>query len=143
MEQATLHIIYNGTYKATIGKTILLALAGSTYDPTLYMAPAKLSGADMRVQRIKLAGTKKRPVVWIECELVNSRDKANISGIITIADYDAATRLGEIYNPKHITREIAISRLREAKELFEMGIYSEAEFNKEKAKFAPFIRPTP
>ena len=130
--------IYNGTHAATVGKAVLVGLGGVN-DPTMYMAPASLSGAEMQVIRIKLAGTKKRPIIWMECELVNARDKANFSGIITVADYDAAIRLNEIYNPNHITREIAMGKLREAKELLDMGVYSQDQFNEVKEKYTPYV----
>ena len=130
--------IYNGTYTATVGKA-MLAGAGGTADPTLYMAPGSLAGAEMTIQRIKLGGTKQRPVIWMECELADAKDRANISGVITIADYDAAVRLGEIYNPNFITRDMAIAKLREAKELLEMGIYTPEQFEEVKAKYAPHV----
>jgi hypothetical protein len=130
--------IYNGTYAATVGKA-MLAGAGGTADPTLYMAPGSLAGAEMTIQRIKLAGTKKRPVIWMECELADAKDRANISGVITVADYDAAMRLGEIYNPNFITREIAIAKLREAKELLDMGVYTPEQFEEVKTKYGPYV----
>ncbi len=126
--------LYNGTYAATVAK----ALTGSA-DPRVYMAPANLSGAEIRVTKIKLAGTRRRPVVWMECDLVNARDKTNLSGTVTIADYDIAARSGEIYSAKHITREIAIAKLREAKELLEMGVYDQAQFEAVKEKYSPYV----
>jgi hypothetical protein len=127
--------IFNGTYAATVSKMLLLGAA----DPTLYQAPGTLSGSEMKVIRIKLDGTNKRPVVWMECELINSREKANLSGVITISDYDMAMNAGEIYNPAHITRDIAIQRIREAKELFDLGLISGEEFEATKVKYAPYI----
>ena len=137
--------VYNGTYAASVGKMVGLGfvsgLAGQTLDPALFMAPASLSGAEIRVLRMKLGGTKKRPVVWMECELVSLKDKANSSGIITIADYDDSIRAGEIYNPNFITREIAIGKLMEAKGLLDMGVYTAEQFDEVKAKYARFVTP--
>lgn len=127
--------IYNGTYAATVAKLALAALADD-YDPLFYSAPGTLSGSEMKVIRIKLDGTKKRPVVWMECELVNSREKANLSGIITISDYDLAMRAEEIYNPDHVTRDIAIQRIKEAKDLLDLGLITQEEFDAEKLKYA-------
>ena len=130
--------VYNGTHAGTVGKMVMAGLAGEV-DPALYMAPATLSGAEMRVTRMKLAGPRKRSVVWMECELVNSRDKKNVTGILTIADYETAIRSGEVYNPNHITREIAIERLKEAKDLLDMGVYTQDQFEAEKEKYAKFL----
>ncbi|MEE2751872.1 MAG: hypothetical protein VX519_10610 [Myxococcota bacterium] len=130
--------VYNGTYGATVAKAILAGLGG-TSDPTIYMAPASLQGAEIQVSKIKLAGTKRKPIIWMECALVSAKDKANFSGVITISDYDAAMRLGEIYNPNFVTREIAIAKIREAKELLELGIYTDKQFEEIKAKYVLYI----
>lgn len=137
--------VYNGTYSATVGKMVGLGLAaglaGQALDPALFMAPASLSGAEIRVIRMKLGGTRNRPVVWMECELLNTKEKANFSGIITIADYDTAMRSGEIYNPNFITRDIAVARLLEARNLLEIGVYTQAQFDAMKAKYGPYVAP--
>jgi hypothetical protein len=130
--------LLNGTQGATVAKAVLAGVGGIT-DPTMYMAPASLRGAEIEVSKIKLAGTKKRPIIWMECSLVNAKDKANFSGVITISDYDAAIRMGEIYNPNFVTREIAIAKIREAKELLDLEIYTAEQFEEIKTKFAPYI----
>lgn len=134
--QSYFKYIFNGTYAATVTKMLL---SGASIDPLLYQAPGTLAGSEMKIIRIKLDGTKKRPVVWMECELVNSREKANFSGVITISDYDLAMRAGEIYNPAHITRDIAIQRIKEAKELLDLGLITQEQFDAEKAKYASHI----
>jgi len=116
--------IFNGTYKATVGKMLLVGLGGVN-DPTVYQAPASLSGVDVQVNRIKLGGTKRRPVIWMECGLISSKDKA--------------ARAGEIYNPNFISRDIAIQRLLEAKQMLDIGVYTQAQFDAEKAKYAPSL----
>jgi hypothetical protein len=134
--------VYNGTQSATMAKAVMLALAGNV-DPSLYMAPLSLAGAEVQVARMRLGGTKKRPSVWAECELVNSGEKANTSGIITVGDVDVAIRLGEVSSPKYITREIAIARLREAHDLLDLEVYTQQQYDAEKAKYLPYIQPTP
>ena len=61
--------------------------------------------------------------------------------MVTIADYDTAARSGEIYSAKHITREIAIAKLKEAKELLDMGLYTQAQFDATKEKYRPYVTP--
>jgi hypothetical protein len=132
--------IYNGTQSATMGKMVLVAL-GTTPDPALYMAPQSIAGTQVRVQRMKLAGTKKKPIVWAECEFVNTAERKNASGIITVGDVDLALRLGEVASDKLITREAAIQRLKEAKDLLDIGAYSQAQFDADKARYMPYIAP--
>jgi hypothetical protein len=131
--------VYNGTYAATVSKAALGALAGSA-DPALLLAPASLQGAELKVARIKLAGTRKSPILWMECELANRKDKANMSGIVTIADFDLAARNGEVANPNQITRELAIQKIKEAKELLDAGVYTQEQFDATKAKYMPYIQ---
>jgi hypothetical protein len=130
--------IYNGKQAATMAKAVLAGLSGAP-DPAMYMAPQSLAGAEVRVTALKLAGTKRRPYVWAECEFVNTADRENISGFITIGNVDDAVRLGEIVSPENITRDYAIQKLREAKELLDMGGYTEEQFEAEKAKYAPYV----
>jgi hypothetical protein len=132
--------VYNGTYMATVAKAALAGIGG-TSDPTIFMAPASLSGSEIRVTRIKLAGTKRRPVIWMECELVNAKDKANLSGVITISDYDSAIRLNEVYNSRFVTRDIAIAKIREAKSLLDLGVYTSEQFEEVRTQYMPFISP--
>jgi hypothetical protein len=130
--------IYNGTQTATMAKAILAGMYG-TMMPSLYMAPLSLAGTDVRVTRIRLAGTRKRPYVWAECTFVNSSDRKNASGIITIGDVDKALRMGEVTSPEHVTREVAIQKLKEAKELLDLGILTKAQYEAEKARYLPFV----
>jgi hypothetical protein len=130
--------IYNGTQSATMGKEILAGLSG-TPDPAVYMAPRTLSGTEVRVTHMKLAGTKKRPIVWAECEFVNRAEKQNNSGFITIGNLDLAFRLGEATSPKYITRDFAVQKVKEAKDLLDIGVYTQEQFDAEKAKYLPYI----
>lgn len=132
--------VYNGTQAATMAKAVTLAVSGNV-DPALFMAPQSIAGTEVQVVRIKLAGTKKRPVVWAECKFVNESDKKNASGIVTVGDVDEAVRLGEVVSPEHMTRDLAIARLKEAKELLDIGAYTQDQFDAERAKYLPYIAP--
>ena len=48
---------------------------------------------------------------------------------------------GEIVDPNVISREEAIKRLKEAKELLDMGVYTQEQFDAEKTKYMKFIQP--
>ena len=82
--------IYNGSMGSTIWKAMLVP------DPLILNAPGTMQGVDVRVQRVHLGGMKRKPYVWAECEVTNSREAGNISGIVTIWDLDLAIRFGEI-----------------------------------------------
>lgn len=138
VESGYFGFVYNGTYAATVSKAALGALAGT--DPALVLAPASLQGAEVKVVRIKLAGTRKSPILWMECELANRKDRANVSGVVTVADFDLAARNGEIVNPNQITREMAIQKIKEAKDLLDAGVYTQEQFDATKAKYMPFIQ---
>jgi hypothetical protein len=132
--------VYNGTQAATMGKAVLSGLSGAP-DPALYMAPASLAGAEVRVVRMKLAGTKRKPTVWAECELVEAKSRANSSGIVTVSDIDLALRTQEVSSGELVTRELAIQRLKEAKDLLDIGVYTQEQFEAEKAKYLPYVAP--
>ena len=82
--------IYNGSMGSTVWKAML------SPDPLLINAPGTMQGVEVRVQRIHLGGTKRKPYVWAECAVVNTREAGNISGIVTVWDLDLALRFGEI-----------------------------------------------
>lgn len=129
--------IYNGTYAGTVSKAVIAGLGGIP-DPALFMAPSTLSGTEFKVQEIKLAGTKRNPIVYMECKVLGT-GKTNISGVITIYDFDKAFRLGEIINPNQITSEEALKKIKEAKDLLDLGIYTEQQFEDIKGKYLQFI----
>jgi hypothetical protein len=131
--------IANGTWASTIGKSVLAGIAQMP-DPALIMAPASLTGTDVRVVRMKLGGTRKHPVVWMECAFVASRESANASGLLTITDYDTAVRVGEVrLASRPLNRTEAIAHLKEAKDLLDLGVYTPERYEAEKAAMLPFL----
>ncbi|NRT15760.1 hypothetical protein HNP99_002120 [Flavobacterium sp. 28A] len=57
-----------------------------------------------------------------------------------LIDYDTALELGEIKNIKSkLTKEQAITKLKEAKELFDLGVITQAGYEKLKVELTPFI----
>ncbi|SHJ25332.1 hypothetical protein SAMN04488096_1212 [Mesonia phycicola] len=60
--------------------------------------------------------------------------------IPVLIDYDTALELGEIKNPnRKLTKEEAISKLKEAKELLELGVITQADYDKLKSEMTPLI----
>jgi hypothetical protein len=130
--------VYNGTQAATMGKAVLAGLAGVP-NPALYMAPATLQGTQVKVVRLKLAGTRGKPTVWAECEIVDQKARENRSGLVTVGDLDQALRLGEVTSDEHLTREQAIAKLEEAKKLLDLQLYTQEQYDAEKAKYSKII----
>jgi len=126
--------ILNGTEKATNGK----ALMGSE-DWEIY-APPKLAGMELQISRMQLRG-KKRTAIFVEATFVNAAQKTNGSGIVAIQDLEGALRLGELRDPNVITREVAIDKLKEAKELLDLGVYTQEQSDEVKAKYGPYVAP--
>lgn len=82
VQNAFYQTVYNGTQQATMAKAVLLGLSGNV-DPSLFMAPRSLAGSEIEVVQMKLAGSKKRPFIWVECKFVNEAERRNASGLIT------------------------------------------------------------
>jgi hypothetical protein len=58
----------------------------------------------------------------------------------TIMDLEKAIETGEVINPNAaLTREQAIAKLKEAKDLFDLGLMTEADYNLVKEKLTPII----
>ena len=58
----------------------------------------------------------------------------------TIYDYELALQSGEITNPNRLmTREEAIAKLKEAKDLMDLGLMTEADYNKLREELTPII----
>jgi|JI10StandDraft_1071094.scaffolds.fasta_scaffold16553_3 hypothetical protein len=58
----------------------------------------------------------------------------------TILDYEKAILLNEIINPNRpLTKEEAIKKLKEAKDLLDLGMISQAKFDSLKVKLSPII----
>ncbi|MBT4738569.1 MAG: hypothetical protein HOO15_05060, partial [Flavobacteriales bacterium] len=59
---------------------------------------------------------------------------------ITIIDLEEAFNIGEIINPNpSLTRPEAIRKLKESKDLFEIDMLSEEEYNQIRNKLTPII----
>lgn len=91
-----------------------------------------LSGKTVFIDKLKAWGNKRQ----------GFKIYAHFSGfglIPVLIDYDAAVETGEVINPNFISRDQAISKLREAKELMELGIITEEDYESQKQKYTPII----
>lgn len=91
------------------------------------------SGKKVKITKIYSAGRK------------NSGYKIFINfkgfGLLPVyVDYETALEVGEIVNPKgRLTREQAINKLKENKELLDLEIITQEEYNKLKEELTPII----
>lgn len=132
--------VANGSRAATTVNALMSALDGSS-DPADYMAPQSIAGAEVVVTRIKLVGSRKHPWVWAECTFVNPAEAANHSGVVTVGDLDEALGKGEVASDQFVPRHVAIARLTEAQDLMQLGVYTVAQYEAERARYLPFISP--
>jgi hypothetical protein len=92
-----------------------------------------LSGKKIKITQIKSYGTDKRGYTL----LVQFKGYGLIPVYI---DYDNALQSGEISNPKaKMTREQAIAKLKDAKELLDLQIISQAKYDSIKTRLSPIV----
>jgi hypothetical protein len=114
---------------------------GSALLATPQAAPGNITAEEVVIDKISVQHSKmsrKSPLnmfVYVRNkkfpESINSR---------TIGDYDKAVELGEVINLNDPpTREQAIMKLKESKELFELGVITQAKYDSMRAVLAPII----
>jgi len=112
-------------------------------DESQDMADISLKNTKVIVNQIKTyhRGSKKKPlyVVMVLGE-INGR-AFGIYKYLSVMDTELAIETGEILlkNPK-MTREVAMAKLKEAKELLDVELMSKEEFEELKLKLAPIIK---
>jgi len=103
----------------------------------LLLNSAGFQGTKVIVESIITRGTKKR--MGLVMDLILAENKAGISGNFSCINPSKAFQLGELINSDHITREMAISKLKEAKELLDLGLYSQSDYDALKEELTPII----
>jgi len=92
-----------------------------------------LAGKSIKIDQLKTYGTKSQ----------GFKMYAQFKGfglVPVLIDYDTALETGEIKNPNAgLTKEQAIKKLKETKELWDLGVISETEYNVIKNKLTPII----
>jgi hypothetical protein len=132
--------VANGSRATATLNMIAYGIDGSL-DPADYMAPQSIAGAEVVITRIKLVGSRKHPWVWAECSFVNGAEAANRSGVITVGDLDDALGEGEVASDQFVPKSVAIARLAQAQDLLQLGVYTAAEYEAERARYLPFAVP--
>tara|TARA_B100000579_G_scaffold400216_1_gene381698 strand:- start:889 stop:1602 length:714 start_codon:yes stop_codon:yes gene_type:complete len=106
------------------------------------MAGVSLAGEVVKIDEIKVAhkGSKKKPLrlILIMGE-INGR-AFGINKYLSVLDTDLAMSYGEILlKNKKMTRDEAIAKLKEAKDLMDLGLMSEEEFKAMRSELQPLI----
>lgn len=117
---------------------IMGALGGQA--PT--MAGINLSKETVLVEEIKVyhKGSKKKPlnVIMVLGE-INGR-AFGVNKYLTLQDAEGAIELGEVYlKNRKMTRDEALAKLKEAKDLLDLEMMSQEEYDKIKAELTPII----
>ena len=117
-----------------------LLAAGDNLGPN--NAPAKMQGEIVVISEMRVIhkGSRKKPLrVLMLLGEPNGR-AFGINKYMSVTDYEKAVIAGEIKSMNApMTREEAIAKLKETKELMELGIIEESEYNKLKKELAPII----
>ena len=122
---------YTSVYvgKITIGKAVLM---GSQL-PSL-LAPTQISLNTYVVTKI----TVNRSMGKVGATFFLKDTEAKLMPYITA--YSFSLDIGELINPNApMNKEQAITKLKEAKELFELGVMTEADFNELRTELLPII----
>ena len=106
------------------------------------MAGVSLAGEVVKIDEIKVAhkGSKKKPLrlILIMGE-INGR-AFGINKYLSVLDTDLAMSYGEILlKNRKMTRDEAIAKLKEAKDLMDLGLMSEEEFKAMRSELQPLI----
>ena len=153
----TKNLILKDGSSIKIGDTIKLGPSSSkisnTYE-TIYIGRLTIGGALMGVQPV-LASTAfeqniyvlEKAKVWrsmgntgVRIELRDPDFKSGLLGSAYLTASDYSVTRGEIINPNApMTREQAIYKLKESKDLFDLGLMNEEEYNLIKEELTPII----
>jgi hypothetical protein len=115
-----------------LGRIGLSAMTGMQY------LPQSLQGSKVVVKEIKashtsIVGSRNSPLTyWLILDYG--------SGVATILNVQAALTNGEFINPNaSMTRDQAIAKLKEQKDLLELGMISKEQFEKIKSELTPIV----
>ena len=105
-------------------------------------APAKMQGEIVVISEMRVIhkGSRKKPLrVLMLLGEPNGR-AFGINKYMSVTDYEKAVIAGEIKSKNApMTRDEAIAKLKETKELLDLGLIEEADFKKLKEELAPII----
>jgi hypothetical protein len=119
---------------------IIIGRIGSALTTGLQYLPANSSGNKVIVHNIKVSHTKLKKKSPLLARAYVKNPQLGIGSGRTIMDLEKALLLGEIINPNApLTREQAIAKLKEHKDLLDLGMINEEEFNKLRNELSPII----
>jgi hypothetical protein len=122
------------TGKYNIAKAVLI---GPPIQWGVVMIGKELIVSEMKLYHTKLS--KKSPLtvlLYVEDPTMSQMTKYS-----TILDIQAAIETGEVINPNgSLTREQAIAKLKEAKDLLDLGMMKQTEFDTLREKLTPIIK---
>ncbi len=117
---------------------IMNAMAGESKDN----ASGEMQGEIVVINEMKVRhkGSKKKPLALVILLGEPNGRAFGINKYMSVTDYEKAVIAGEIKSANApMTREEAIAKLKEAKDLLDLGIIELAEYEKLKAKLTPII----
>ena len=123
----------------TFDGNMAMAVFGGT---TMYL-PSTTTGEELIVEEISLgkATLKKTSPRIVRVFAKNTTGGVNIVAGRTIMDLEKALLIGEIIDPNApLTKEEAIAKLIESKDLLELELLSQDEYDKLKSELSPIIR---
>lgn len=117
-----------------IGKYSVMSAMGASYFGNTF------SQTEILVERIRVYRTKKTIQVIIDFTKKDGTNTA-MGKYGSILNLEKAISMGEIINPNSpMTRAEAIAKLKESKDLLELEMMTQEEYDKLKSKLAPIIR---
>jgi len=126
--------------KVSAGMGALMSM-GNVETP---MAPENFEGRSAIIDKIKVfhKGNKKKPLnVILELVEPNGNSFISLTKRLSVTDTEFALKYGEVINPNApLNREQAISKLKEAKELLELDVMTQEEYDALKVELSPIIK---
>jgi hypothetical protein len=139
----TVRAVNSGLFNSTVsnkqafqflifGRIGMSAMAGMNYLPGDFTA-RQVTIKEIKASHTSVVGSKKSPLTyWLILDLGNS--------VTTALNLDQALATGELVNPKRaMTRSEAITKLKETKDLLELGMIKQEEYEKIKTELTPII----
>ena len=105
-------------------------------------APSEMQGEVVLISEMRVIhkGSKKKPLRLLVLLGEPNGRAFGINKYMSVTDYEKAVIAGEIKSINApMTRDEAIAKLKEAKELMELGLIDEADFKKMKLELGPII----
>ena len=124
---------YSYIYPYKYSGYVAMAAFGS---PPAALNSANMKGVQIVVTGIYTKGTKKRRVVVCDFSQINLE---GVMSNLCCAATRESLRIGELIVAGHMTKEMALEELKEAKDYLELGLITQEEFDSIKLELTPVI----